>query len=403
MRTTTLRLALVPLIWCVSFASAHAASSSPQDSVVQGNTAFTVDLYGQIEKQTGNLCFSPYGVSSSLAMTYAGARGRTEQEIATTMHFKPSQEALHGAFRAVGASIQGLERSGIAITQANSLWCQTASQLDDNYVSLLRNNYQAEALRADFSDCSASANKINSWFLDRTKGKIKNIVESRQITPSTRAILCNAVYFKGEWATKFDKSTTKAESFYTGPELSVMVPMMRAESKFKIVREDDFSLLELPYVGKKLSMLLFLPTANDGLQDFEKQFTADHLKLWLAKLNQASEAKAFVRVPRLKMSCSLALSDTLGQMGMPSLFSEKDSDLSGITGKRDLFISSIVHQATLDVSEEGTEAAAGTAAQVKTKSQPLSFIANHPFFFLLVENRSGNILFCGRVINPSKS
>jgi serpin B len=391
------------LVGCGKSDPGSAKSSPRQGSVVEGNTAFATDIYQRLTNQPGNLCFSPYGISSSLAMTYAGARGQTEQEIAKTMHFRLPQQDLHPTFRTLGASIQSAHHAGIEVALANSLWCQQNQPLNDAFITLLQREYGAGPRLVDFKDTSASAEEINAWFRQKTKGRIKNLVDPSQTTGDTRLMLCNAVYFKGEWATRFDRRATSPTPFYVGPEQIVTVPMMRAESKFKIAHASNLDLLELPYAGHTFSMIVLLPADYNGLPGLEQQFTMDNLKAWLQKLKSAGVQKTHILMPRLKITQSFNLSRTLTTMGMPSLFSETDSDLSGMSRTNDLFVSDVVHEATIEVNEEGTEAAAATAVRVRTKSQPPSFRADHPFLYLIIENRTGSMLFLGRVVDPSKA
>jgi len=375
-----------------------------ENPIIQGNTAFAVDLYGQIKNQTGNLCFSPYGISTAMAMTYAGAKEQTEQEMAKTMHFTLPQKELHAAFGDMEKSIQGLERSGITITVANSLWCKNGYSINPDYTDLLKRDYNAMVSLLDFNNPSASAKTINSWFSDRTKGMIESIIDSNEIDQNTRAILGNAIYFKGQWVNKFDKNATRNGRFYTaGMDSFVEVPMMFTSAKCKLVYNDNFSFLQLPYAGNKLSMILLMPVYYGSLSDLEEQFTADNVKLWFEKLNQTEKKSIKVTIPRLKITCHFALDKTLAQMGMPSLFDSKNANLSGISDKNDLFVSSATHQAVLEINEEGTTAAAAIRVNHMAKSMPSSFIADHPFLYLIVDNRNGNILFCGRIIDPTKT
>jgi len=380
-----------------------AEHASRERSTVEGNTAFATNLYGRLAEQPGNLCFSPYGISSVLAMAYAGARGQTEREIARTLQFNVGQGELHSAFRVLSATIRSAQRQAIKVDLANTLWCQTNQPLEDTYGRLIRAEYGAAPCFADFRDVSASAAEINTWFGERTNGRIKNLVNPGQIDPDTRLMLCSAVYFKGKWAVQFDRKATTPALFFVRPEQTVTVPMMRLSSKFKTAQAADLALLELPYTGKALSMILLLPSDYGGLPGLERRFTLDNLQAWLQTLEHEKEQKIGILLPRLKISQSFELSRTLEAMGMPSLFDKTDCDLSGMTARNDLFVSSVAHQATIEVNEEGTEAAAATAVHVRTKSQLSTFRADHPFLYLIKENRTGSILFLGRVVDPSKA
>jgi serpin B len=216
-------------------------------------------------------------------------------------------------------------------------------------------------------------------------------------------MLCSAVYFKGDWAAQFKRTATAPARFLVGPEQTVTASMMHLASEFVTAQTDTLNLLELPYVGNGLSMILLLPVDYAGLPALEQQFTPDNLRTWLQSLKGEKPQSILVSLPRFKVSQSFDLSRALKGMGMPSLLSERDSDLSGMSARKGLFVSEIAHEATIDVDEQGTEAAAANAVRVKGRSKPLAFAADHPFLYLIVEKRTGSILFLGRVVDPLKA
>jgi serpin B len=389
-------------------------TASPEvKSVVEGNIAFALDLYQKLKDQPRNLFFSPYSISTTLAMTYSGARGQTEKEMAKVLHFNPAQTNIHSAFGALTERMNKIQRwNRITLATANSLWCQQDYQFTDAFLNLIHKYYGADARQVDFKHSAQAASEINQWVGRKTKRKIKDAVEPGQFTDLTRLVLCNAIYFKGEWLNQFKTSDTKPTPFHVTTNETVTVPMMYQHSEFKMARSDDSSveLLELPYSGIDLSMIILLPQVEypspdveqPGLPDLEQKLTADNLYAWLAKLDQAHPHKTSVMLPRFTTTQSLELTKELKSLGMVSAFDKNTANFSGMDGAINLFISEVIHKAFIEVNEAGTEAAATTWGGAQPMSQSGSFIVDHPFIFLIRENGSGTILFLGRIVDPTK-
>ncbi len=381
-------------------------TASPEvRSAVEGNTAFALDLYLRLKKQPGNLFFSPYSISSALAMTYAGARKQTEREMARTLHFNLAQTNLHEAFGALSARMNKVQRwNRITLMTANSLWCQQDYPFAKSFLDLVRIRYDGVARQVDFKhDAQADGAEINEWVEQKTKGKIKGIIGRGQLTSDTRLILCNAIYFKGTWQNQFKTSDTKPMYFEVNTNQVVTVPMMWQKSEFKMTHNDNdtVEMLELPYSGTDLSMIIILPVAIPYMPDLEQQLTLEHLHAWIAMLDQARLEQTAVVLPRFTTAQTLDLANELKSLGMSSAFNSS-ADFSGIEATTNLFISDVMHTAFVEVNETGTEAAAVTLVQAKTKGMPKSFRADHPFIYLIRENGSGTILFIGRIIDPTK-
>ncbi len=381
-------------------------------STVDGNTAFALDLYQKLKQQPGNLFFSPYSISTALAMTYAGARGQTESEIAKTLHFDDlPQEKIHAAFKALTTRTGRIQRwNRITLITANSLWCQLHYPLTDTFSNVIRTDYKAELRLVNFKAPADTAREINAWVERKTAGRIQNLADPRYFTPFTRLVLCDVIYFKGKWQTQFKPKDTRPAVFYVSTNETVTVPMMWQESQFKTAYDQDktVELLELPYVGKDLSMIILLPTQysspdaeRNDLSALEQKLTVQNLHGWFQTLDQTAPHKTIVLLPRFNMTQSFDLADQLKSLGMPSAFNDT-ADFSGMDGTTNLFISDVIHKAFIEVNEAGTEAAAATWVYVKTKSMALSFIVDHPFVFLIRDNGSGAILFVGRVVDPTK-
>jgi serine protease inhibitor len=406
------------LLWTIAFnlpATPIRFTASPEvKSTVDGNTAFALELYQQLKAQPGNLFFSPYSISSSLAMAYAGAQGETATQMAETLHFNLGQTNLPVAFGELAARMIKIQRwNRITLATANSLWCQNDYPFTEAYLDLAHDFHGAEARQVDFVHApQAAVQEINGWVARRTKGKIKSAVEPRQFTDLTRLVLCDAIYFKGKWQHQFKVSDTKPASFHVTTNETVTVSMMYQKEHFKTTFSDDDSveLLELPYSGTDLSMIILLPqiewplpgVENPGLPDLEQKLTAENLHAWLAKLDRAEPHETWVMLPRFTTSQSFDLVKPLKSLGMVSAFDDNNADFSGMDGTTNLFISDVIHKAFVEANESGTEAAAVTLQLVETRGMAGRFIADHPFMFLIRDNGSGTILFLGRIIDPTK-
>ena len=402
-------LAAMAIVQAMPRAATPFNASPDVKSAVESNTAFALDLYQKLKERPGNLFFSPYGISTALAMTWAGARNQTESDMARVLRFSLPQAKLHAAFGALSARMSKIERwNCITLTTANSIWCQRDYPFEDGFLSLVRARYDGDAHQVDFKNSAqAACGEMNDWARRKTRGRIKNVVGPGQITPAERLILCNAIYFKGKWQTQFKPDETRPTPFYVETNQTVTVPMMQQTAAFKMTQTDDYSLemLEMPYVGNDLSMIILLPDPHSDqptLSDLEQKLTAENLRTWLGKLDQSSSQETEVALPRFATAQSVDLADDLASMGMSSAFDSRRADFSGMDATTNLYISDVIHKAFVEVNETGTEAAAVAWARPVAKAQLSSFIADHPFIFLIRENGSGAILFLGRVVDPTK-
>ena len=403
-----LLLTLVPLLFLQEAAGMAQTSLSPtpdQAAVAEGNNAFAVELYGQLRKQNGNLFFSPESISTAFAMAYAGARGDTASEIAKALHFTLPPERLHPAMGALLANLNAAH-DGYQLRVADALWAEKDYTFLDDYLKLTSTDYGAGFNRVDFKGAPDAVRlTINQWVEQQTADKIKDLLQPGVLTPAMRLVLTNAIYFKGNWQTQFDKAQTRDEDFHLSAAQTVKAPLMNLQGRFNYFNGGTFQVLEIPYKSGDLSMIVFLPNDVNGLSALEQSLTASSTQQWLGQLRPGS--KVILTLPRFKMTQQFELAGTLGAMGMPQAFEKNVADFSGMTGKRDLWISAAIHKAFVDVNEEGTEAAAATGIVMRsmavTREQPpIVFRADHPFLFLIRDNRSGGILFMGRVTDPTK-
>jgi len=374
-------------------------SETDVEVIVGGNTAFAFDLYGKLREDEGNLFFSPHSISTALAMTYAGARRNTESQMAQTLHFSLDQKELHPTFASLDRRLETvLEQGQIQLAVANSLWPQIDYAFLEGFMSLVKENYGVLISPVNYAQTEAARKVINTWVEQKTEDKIKDLIPPGLIDELTTLVLVNAIYFKGNWARQFDPSLTKGATFWMTPAEGIEVPMMTQQQDFRYAESESVQVLELPYVGGDLSLVVLLPRKADGLEELENALTAENLEKWTSDL---WEREVFVALPVFKMSGKFMLGGTLASMGMTDAFGS-NADFSGMDGSKSLFISEVIHQAFIEVNEEGTEAAAATAVVMARSIPPPTptFRADHPFVFLIRDNHSGSILFLGRVVNP---
>ncbi len=397
-------IAVITIIALLTPSLLCAKTTSDLKTLVESNNAFGFDLYQELKAKDGNLFFSPYSISTALAMTYAGACGETEKEMAQVLHFSLAQQPLHSSFSKLQSEFNDIQNKGhIQLSIANALWAQRDYHFLESFLKLNKEYYGAGLNLVDFARETETARKaINLWVENKTQQKIKDLIKSGSLDSLTRLVLSNAIYFKGDWSSQFDKKRTVDADFHITPDKTVKTSMMSQKSEFRLKDFGSFSAIELPYEGDDLSMIIFLPKSIDGLAGLEAQLTSVNVEKWLNELGSVRKREVSISIPKFKTTSEFELSDILGAMGMQDAFSERLADFSGMTGKKDLFISKVIHKAFVDVNEEGTEAAAATAVVVTLKaiSRPLTFQADHPFIFLIRANKTGSILFIGRIVDP---
>ena len=382
------------------------ASNADQAEAVKGSNAFAVGLYGHLRRQPGNLFFSPESISTAFAMAYAGARGETAAQMAKVFHFTLPQDRLQPAMGALLAGMNAPHKT-YQLRVADALWAQQDENLLPDYLKLLQDNYGAGFHRVDFRTSSESVRgEINRWVEQQTNDKIRNLIAPGVLTPATRLVLTNAIYFKGDWRDQFAKTETKDEDFYLSASHPVKRPTMHRAGSYRYFDGGAFQELELPYAGGDLAMIVLLPKDRAGLPALEQAFTASSAVKWIDGLRPAP--KVILTLPRFTMTQQFELNGALAKMGMPQAFSNA-ADFSGMTGKPGFTISAAIHKAFIDVNEKGTEAAAATSTVMRATAMrrpmpeppPIIFRADHPFLFLIRDTHSGSILFMGRLSDPA--
>jgi serpin B len=364
--------------------------------------SFAFDIFKEVhEANEGNLFISPYSIFTALAMTYEGARGETAEEMAKVLNVKQDNESFHLYMKNL-YEVLNTKNEEYNISTANALWVKENLQLLEAYLNVIREYYGGDATEVDYSNPTESAAIINQWVENQTNGLIKDLITADAISPLTALILTNAIYFKGIWKTQFDPVNTTNRTFETNAETSVEAPTMSlidTEDVFYYTETDDLQILELPYTGDDISMIILLPKNND-LSTAIDTIDIEMFSEWTGSM---VETKVDIHLPKFKVETSYSLGDYLIDLGMNIPFTS-DADFSGITGGRDLFISKVLHKAFIDVNEEGTEAAAATAVimelTVNGGSSRIVFDCNHPFMYLIQHKQTETILFMGSISDP---
>ena len=398
-------LTLVLLVFLIQSGAASGKTAGPEnlEHIVHANMAFALKLYKNVSKKEGNLFFSPFSISDALAMTYAGARGNTERQMEDVLGFFRPQERFHAGFCALIEKVLPKEpQKGYTLRLANAMWGQKGYRFLPIFINTIDRYYHGGLFRVDFvKKTEETRQKINLWVEKHTGNKIKNLIQKGDINLLTRLVLTNAIYFKGLWASQFSANNTKSAAFYLDDGRLVSTPMMFQSGQFPYFESRDRKLqvIELPYAGKAISMIVFLPSRKERLSRLEKSLNVNDVRAIIASLQAR---KVDVYLPRFRINSKFYLANVLSSMGMSDAFSKR-ADLSGMTGNKELQISKVIHQAYVNVDEKGTEAAAATAVVIRLKAvirNPV-FRADHPFLFMMVHKETGSILFMGRVKNPA--
>ncbi|MFH1409194.1 MAG: serpin family protein [Nanoarchaeota archaeon] len=362
-------------------------------AVIAGNNKFAFDMYARLEDDKGNLFFSPWSITTALAMTYEGARGETAEEIRSVFSFPSQEEARHDAFSSL-QQILNPEDAPYKLSIANALWVQQQHALLPEYIKTVSDFYGGKATNLDFiGDSENSRITINKWVEAKTNNKIIELLPEGTINELTRLVITNAIYFKGNWNKEFNPEYT-FEGLFHAPSGDVPAMMMKQSDEFfPYMENDEVQMLEMPYKGEQLSMLVVLPKGDLGALDL----TLDNLESWKAEMNKRKPVVAF---PKFTFTEEYELGTMLSALGMPLAFS-LEADFSGLDGTKDLVIHKVLHKAFIEVNEEGTEAAAATGVVIGATSMPLMFTADHPFVFFIQEKETGSLLFMGRVEDPT--
>jgi len=379
------------------------ATTQSVQSLVDSLNDFSFEFYDEIIKdEESNVFCSPYSIFTALSMAYEGARENTAVQMKDILNILQNDSVTESSFGRL-YNLLNQNKEGYTINTANAFWANVDYKFLDDYINLLKSYYIAEANELDFSKNVEAAEIINTWIEEQTKDKIKDMIKPEMLSDLTKLVLTNAIYYKGLWEKQFDPKDTYKADFETNTLQKVTVNMMSyngEDKKFNYSETEDLKILELDYQGNDLSMIIILPKENN-ITLAEKQISTVNLVYWK---NSFTEKKIDVlQIPKFKLETEYTLNSILSDMGMIDAFSPGVADFSGMDGTNDLFISKVLHKAFIEVNEEGTEAAAATTIIIELTAvpEPTTFIANHPFIFLIQQKETGAVLFMGKVMDPS--
>ncbi|XP_010151781.1 PREDICTED: heterochromatin-associated protein MENT-like isoform X2 [Eurypyga helias] len=377
------------------------------ESLSVSTTSFTLDLYKKLNETSKgqNIFFSPWSIATALAMVYLGAKGDTAAQMAEDPKHRQA-ENIHSGFKELLSDINK-PRSTYLLKSASRLYEEKTYPLLPEFLQLLTSYYNAQPQAVDFKTAAEQARAlINSWVENETERKIQDLLPAGSLSSHTVLVLVNAIYFKGDWEKKFLEKNTSEMPFRLSKTKTKPVQMMFLRDKFLIFRETTmkFKIIELPYVENELSVFVLLPDDisdnTTGLEMVEGELTYEKLAEWTNSANMM-KAEVDLYLPKLKLEENYDLQSTLSSMGIQNAFDPVQADFTGMSAKKDLFISKIIHKAFVEINEEGTEAAAATGVLVlRSKAPTMTFKADHPFLFFIKHNKSQTILFFGRFCSP---
>ncbi|XP_008490819.1 serpin B10 [Calypte anna] len=411
------------------------------ETLNKANTSFALDFFKHECQEDGdkNILFSPLSISSALATVYLGAKGNTADQMAKVLHFNKAEEAknvtttikmrvysrteesvsnrcacfqkreigksdnIHTGFKALNSEINQPTKNYL-LKSVNQLYGEKKSSFSKEYLQLAKKYYNAEPQSVDFVGAAEEIRReINSRVEHQTEGKIQNLLPPGSVDSLTRLVLTNALYFKGNWATKFEAEATRQRPFRMNTNTTKPVPMMYLSDKFNwtYVESVQTDVLELPYVNNDLSMFILLPKDITGLKKLERELTVENLSAW-TNPELMEKIKVEVYLPRFTLEEKYNLKSTLSRMGIQDAFIEGQADFTGMSETGELFLSQVFHKCYVEVNEEGTEAAAASSATLASRSlgAAVIFVADHPFLFFIRHNKTKSILFLGRFSSP---
>lgn len=380
------------------------SNPSPTD-IPSANNKFAMNFYSQISENTSeNIFFSPVSIFTAFAVTYEGAQGDTASEIQQMFGFQTDAQKRKINFQSMLKEFQntGFMDMGTPeheLQMANALWVADHFEPKQDYIDTAKTYYDSRVDKVDFVS-NAGVETINNWVREQTQDKIDRLLEDDSTDELTAFVITNAIYFKGEWVHKFTPEFTRQADFHISEKETVKVQMMDLDKPILNYAENDLlQIIQLPYKGDRVSMLVLLPKEVDGIQSLEENLNLENLSDWKDSLE---ENMVGVYLPKFTSNTEYDLKGNLQQMGMQIPFASNMADFGGITEKQ-IYIDKAVHKAFVRVDEAGTEAAAATGITGRLQSgPPNTFRADHPFIFIIQDDSDGNILFMGKVVDPSQ-
>lgn len=371
--------------------------------VSSANVDFAFSLYKEIANQSSsNVLLSPLGISTALAMLSLGTRSATQKQLFKVLHFENmTQERIIQMNRGYQQLLQTLtaENSEMQLLIGNSLHIQKGFDVLPRFLNETQKFYKAEVFTLDFKDDPQNARQqLNNYLKKKTKGKIKEMFTT--VDPSTKLLLINYIFFKGKWKEPFDTAHTEEAFFNVNKTTKVKIQMMFQESQLNKMNDYELpsTVIKLPYLGNA-SMIAILP-AEEQLEYVEQNLSREKFEEWRQKLSYKKEHQR-IFFPKLSLSELYELENTLTEMGVRDLFTF-NANLLGISENENIRVSKVTHKATLDIDEKATEAAAVTDVKIVPLSYHSSIKFNRPFLLIIYEENTNNILFLGRIKDPSK-
>ncbi|MCB2205421.1 serpin family protein [bacterium] len=369
--------------------------SAREASINKSNSAFAFRIFNTVAQSQSdkNIFLSPLSISMALGMTMNGARGDTWEGMRTALSLEQlSPYDINTAWQGLRDVLLHADPA-VQLTIANSIWCRNGFQVEQSFVDTNRYYFDAEVQSLDFNAPTA-AGIINDWVSTNTAGRIPTIIDG-PISPLTMMYLINAVYFKGNWSTRFDPERTHDAQFHAAGGATQTVRMMQRESTMRYVHNGSVQIVDLPYGWDRFSMAILLPTGEGSLADVREALAEEGN--WTAWINALQDREIMLQLPRFRMEYEIPLKDALTTLGMEQAFSPYSADFTGINPEGELYISSVKHKTFVEVNEEGTEAAAVTSVEVGATSVPPALIVDRPFVFVIHERNTGAVLFIGQV------
>jgi len=387
------------------YATSDEKAYSVDTTLVSANTKFALNLFRELvaEEMNKNIFISPLSISMALTMTYNGAEGTTRDAMAKTLNFgSMSLEEVNQEYSNLKGSLENVDQS-VKIMIGNSVWMKKEFEpiVKSSFLNRVKTSYSGEIFTRDFEK-TQTVNEINGWVDERTEGKIKEIIQ--KIDPELVMLLINAIYFKGEWIIEFDEAKTQSQDFFLPEGNTVKVDMMSTSGNFSYYSDKNCQVVRLPYGRDKIAMYVFLPNEGVPLDSFIANLNQITNEEYINRLRPISNFE--VKLPKFKVEYGVKrLNSVLEKLGMEIAFNPYDANFSGIASviPENLYISYVDHKAVIEVNEKGTEAAAATSVGIGITSLPPSFIVNRPFFFEIRDDRSGSILFMGKILNPAET
>lgn len=385
-----------------------ATQSEDLKELTDGHTQFAFSLYPTVDTPAENLVFSPFSISSCLSMVYLGARGDTEAQMQSALHLNVDRKNIGKTFSLLAASLQPAKNTerDYQLNIANAVWVDQGTFLLADFRYAIEEQFKARLSKINFSAKDTAIATINGWVSDKTQGKIPNLLQPNDINAMTRMILTNAVYFKGNWASVFHEQATQDWPFHPTPETSLPVKMMHQTFSIPYYENDLMQAAAIPFAGRSsgggnLAFVVLLPKSADNFTTMFNELPSE-FNNWL---NALSVERVALKLPKFKMEMRFSLKEALEQLGMEDAF-DSHANFVGIDGMRDLVLQKVIHQVYFELDEKGVTAAAATAAGIGATAMPpsnppIDLIVDHPFLFFIVDLKSQEMLFMGKVVQPN--